>query len=98
MNYPLIISGKPLFSLPANIPVIFELTILFSALATFGALFALNNLPEWYHPVFTSKTFRRVTTNRFFIAIEAIDPKFDSVQTREFLDRLGGISLEQVED
>ncbi len=98
VNYPLIISGKPLFSLPANIPVIFELTILFSALATFGALFALNNLPEWYHPVFTSKTFRRVTTNRFFIAIEAIDPKFDSVQTREFLDRLGGISLEQVED
>lgn len=34
-DYQLIVSGKPMWSLPANIPVAFELTILFAAIGTF---------------------------------------------------------------
>lgn len=98
VNYPINISGKPLFGLPAAVPITFELTILFSALAAVGGMFVLNLLPEWYHPVFASKTFKRVTTDRFFIAVEAIDPIFDKQKTLAFLNTLNGLSIESIED
>ncbi len=97
-DYPLIISGKPLFSLPANIPVTFELTILLGAITAFVGMLALNGLPQLYHPVFCSKRFRRVTTDRFFIAIEASDPAFDEEQTRAFLGSLGGTAVEAIRE
>jgi hypothetical protein len=96
-DYPIIVSGKPLFSLPANIPVTFELAVLFAAVATVGGLFALNGLPLLYHPLFRRKRFRRVTSDRFFITIEAADPKFDPEGTVEFLETLGGTAIEKVE-
>jgi hypothetical protein len=97
-DYPLVISGKPLFSLPANIPVVFELTILFSALCAFLGMLAFNLLPEYSHPLFSSEAFRRVTQDRFFISIEARDPKFDVERVREFLRSLGSTHVELVEE
>ena len=97
-NYPYLISGKPLFSLPANIPIIFELTVLFCALATVASVFTLNRLPQFYHPLFTSERFLRVTDDKFFIVIESSDPRFDPVNTHEFLSSLGGSAVEAVED
>lgn len=94
VDYPLIISGKPLFSLPANIPVTFELIVLFSAFAAFGGVLVLNFLPEYWHPAFSSKRFARVTTDGFFITIEASDPKFEVESTREFLESLGAEAVE----
>jgi hypothetical protein len=96
-NYPIIVSGKPFFSLPANIPVTFEVAVLFAAVATVGGLFALNGLPLLYHPLFRKKRFRRVTSDRFFITIKAADPKFDPEATMEFLESLGGSAIERVE-
>jgi hypothetical protein len=98
VDYPFVISGKPLFGLPANIPVVFELTVLFSALATFFGMWGLNGMPRHYHPLLTSERFRRVTSDRFFIVIEAQDPRFDSVSTREFLDSLGGSGIEEIHE
>lgn len=95
-DYPLIISGKPFFSVPASIPVAFELTILLAAITAFVGMLALNGLPQPYHPLFASKRFRRVTTDRFFIAIEAADPKFDPAETRKLLASLGGSEPEEV--
>ncbi len=98
VDYPLNISGKPLWSVPANIPIVFELTVL---LAAFGAVFGMlgmNKLPELHHPLFGSERFKRVTTDRFFIAIEARDPKFDVDRTRSFVESLGATSIELVED
>lgn len=97
-DYPLLVSGKPLWSLPANIPVAFELTILFAALGTFIGMLAGNRLPELFHPLFRSQRFRRVTTDRFFIVIEAKDPRFDSQATREFLVSMGAQNVEALED
>lgn len=97
-DYPFLISGKPLFSLPANIPVMFELTILFAAMTAFVGMLALNMLPQWYFAAFKSKRFRRVTSDRFIITIEARDPKFDAVGTRAFMQTLGGSDVEAVED
>jgi len=98
VDYKYIISGKPIFSLPANIPPTLELTILFAALAAFVGMIALNGLPQWYHALFTRPRFRRVTADRFFISIEATDPQFDPVRTRALLESLGGSVIEEVED
>jgi hypothetical protein len=97
-DYPLVFSGKPLFSLPANIPVLFELTILFSALGAFLGMLAFNLLPEYSHPLFSSEAFRRATQDRFFISIEARDPKFDAGRVRDFLECLGSTHVELVEE
>lgn len=90
IDYPFIISGKPLFGLPAAIPITFELIILFAALAAFGGGLALSGLPELFHPLFACEPFRRVTTDAFFLSIEATDPKFDANATAELLGSLGG--------
>ena len=58
----------------------------------------LNGFPTWYHPVFKSNRFRRVTQDRFFISVEAKDPIFDEGRTEEFLRTLGGRSIERLED
>jgi mono/diheme cytochrome c family protein len=94
VDYPYWISGKPLFSLPANIPVTFELIILFGALAAFGGVMMLSNLPELYHPLFSCVKFRQVTTDAFFLAVEANDPRFDETATADLLRSLGATSAE----
>ncbi len=96
IDYPFLISGKPLFGLPANIPVMFELTVLLSAFATFFGMWGLNGMPQLYHPLFNNRRFRRATQDRYFIVVEAKDPKFQAEKTREFLASLGGAAVEAV--
>ncbi|MFH2051081.1 MAG: DUF3341 domain-containing protein [bacterium] len=98
VDYPFMISGKPLFGLPANIPIMFELTVLFSAFATFFGMWGLNGMPRLYNPLFTNRRFRRATQDRFFIVIEARDPGFQLDKTREFLASLGGAVVEEVRE
>jgi hypothetical protein len=96
-NYPLIISGKPFWSIPANIPVTFELTVLLASFTAFLGMLMLNGFPRLHHPVFTSERFRRATIDRFFISVEAEDPYFDEDSTLAFLKGLGGSHLERLE-
>src|SRR5258705_10648309 len=75
-DYPIIVGGKPLFSPIYSFPVSYECTILLGAFGSlFGMLF-LNRLPRLYHPLFKSERFTKATHDRFFIVIEASDPKF----------------------
>ncbi|MHB8900503.1 MAG: quinol:electron acceptor oxidoreductase subunit ActD [Thermoguttaceae bacterium] len=89
VDYPYIISGKPFFSIPADVPVAFELVILFSALTAFGGALILNQLPRFQHPVFESDEFRRATSDGFFVSIEAEDPRFHPQKTASFLESIG---------
>jgi hypothetical protein len=96
-GYPFPVSGKPLFSTPAFIPVTFELTVLLSALGSVLCVLLLNNLPRLYHPLFKNVRFARATDDRFYLVIEARDPKFSRSRTEEFMRSLHPASIEAVE-
>ena len=96
--YPLVISGKPLFSWQAFVPVTFELGVLGGALAAVFGMLLLNKLPMHHHPLFRSEQFERASDDGFFISIESLDPKFDVHETEKFLHGLGASSVEIVEN
>ena len=96
--YPLIISGKPLFSWPAFVPVTFELGVLFAAAGAVFGMFAFNQLPMLFHPLFSSRTFEAATDDGFFISIESWDPKYDEIRTTVLLREAGAIEVEVVEN
>jgi hypothetical protein len=96
LDYPLNIGGRPLASIPAFIPISFELTILFAALAAVLGMLALNGLPMPYHPVFNVARFVRASQDRFFLLILATDPFFKYDKTRQFLSSLGAYEVTDV--
>ena len=97
-DYPILISGKPFWSLPANIPIIFECTVLCASIVAVFGMLGLNRLPTLYNPLFKSDRFRRVTNDRFFISIDASDARFDEQKTTELLRQAGAASVERLED
>ncbi|MGA2498105.1 MAG: DUF3341 domain-containing protein [Tepidisphaeraceae bacterium] len=97
-DYQFMISGKPMFSLPAFVPIIFECTVLCAAYTAAFGMLMLNRLPMLYNPMFKIERFRRVTSDRFFLAIDATDPKFQQAATSQLLQQLGADAIEAVED
>ena len=97
IDYPLNVGGRPLHSWPAFIPITFELTVLFAAVAgTLGMLF-MNGLPKPYHPVFNAPGFKLASQTRFFLCIEADDDMFQARRVRDFLRSLGAEKILEVE-
>ena len=94
--FPLNIGGRPLISLPMFIPIMFELTILLGGLSTAIGMLAINGFPKPYHPVFNVEKFAGASRNKFFLCIEADDPKFDRQATGTFLESLGAEGVEEV--
>jgi hypothetical protein len=91
--YPMNIGGRPYFAWVSFIPPAFETTILFAAFTAVISMIALNGLPQPYHPVFNAPRFSLASQDKFFLAIEAADPKFDLEATRAFL---GGLHAREV--
>ena len=93
VDYVFLISGKPDWSLLANIPVTFELVILFSAYTAFFGMLALNKLPHLSNPLHKLERFKRITDDKFAICVEAKDPNFDLARVQKLL----GVGAEHVE-
>ncbi len=96
IDYPIQVGGRPLASWPAFVPISFELTILFAALAAVLGMLALNGLPMPYHPVFNVPRFSRASQDRFFLLIETKDPFFTYDKTRRFLETLDAYEVSDV--
>ena len=94
-GYPFKISGKPYFSLPANIPVTFEVIVLSSAFATFFGMWILNKLPMLSNPLHRISRFKRATNDKFFLMIEEKDEKFDAASTQAQLNEWGAVAIEE---
>ena len=96
--YPVNIGGRPLNSWPAFIPVTFELTILGASLAAVLGMLALNKLPQPHHPVFNVHRFTHASSDRFFVCIEAKDPKFHLEEVARILQNVHAHHITEVSD
>ncbi len=98
--YPMIVHGKPYTwaTLPAFFPIIFELTVLFSAFTAVGTMFAMNQLPRLHHPVFNWDRFTRFTDDGFLMVIEARDSKFSESRTKALLEEIGAKNVTLIHD
>ena len=92
--YPLVLSGKPLMSYQSYAPVAFAVAILMSTIGTVVGWNVLNKMPRFFHPVFFSDRFAKVTDDAFFVSVESTDPKFDETGTAEFIQSIGGQHVE----
>ncbi len=101
VDYPLVVGDKPggaPGTLPSMVPILFELTVLLSAFGAVLGMLHLNRLPRHHHPVFESDRFRQASDDRFFISIEADDPKFDVDTTRRLLEAARAKHVEIIEE
>ena len=97
IDYPLNVGGKPFNSWPAFIPITFECTVLAAAFSAVLGMLILNKLPQPYHPVFNTPNFALATNDRFFLAVEANDPKFDHDKVESLLRSLNALEVSDVE-
>ena len=95
--YPHNVAGRPLYSWPAYIPPTFECTVLLAAFAAVFCAVGLNGLPQPYHPVFNVSRFALASKDRFFLCIEAHDPRFHLEKTKQFLTDLAPVEVSEVE-
>jgi mono/diheme cytochrome c family protein len=96
IDYKWLVSGKPFWSVAANVPIMFELTVLFSALTTFFSMLILNKLPHFSSPLDRVRRFARATDDRFFLVIETADPKFDEADVKSLLQSTNPEAIEVV--
>lgn len=92
MNWPINIGGKPLFSLPAFIPIMFELTVLFSALSSVGAFFYLCGMPGKTTPVIDLD----LTCNKFAVFVPENDMGYNFERVEKLLKDLGAAEVKKV--
>ena len=91
-DYPLNVGGRPTYSLPAYVPITFELTVLFAAFGIFFGLLGLSRLPQPYHPVYEHDAFRSATTHGYWLSV----PKTVTVQSDTVMEHLKALGATQV--
>lgn len=98
-DYPLDVGGRPYDSIPTDVPITFEMTVLFTALTAFGAALLLSGLPRLHHRVFEIDGFERTMIDRFWIVVGDLRTLGEGVSREEVqligeqLASLGAVSV-----
>ncbi|KFE64455.1 DUF3341 domain-containing protein [Hyalangium minutum] len=92
IDYPLNVGGRPLLSLPAWIPITFELAVLLTAFGVFFGVLGLSRLPQPYHPVFEHEAFRSASTHGYWLSV----PKLAGVNVDDVQTQLQSLGATQV--
>jgi Protein of unknown function (DUF3341) len=96
VDYPMNVGGRtPAW--PGLIPATFEMTVLGAALAVFFGVLLRSGLPRLYHPVFNDAGFAAASSDGFFLCVDAADPHYDTLQTRQFLESLQPVRVTVVD-
>lgn len=93
IDYPLNVGGRPLNSVPAFIPISYEATILTAGLSAAIGMFVYNKLPKPYHSIFNAKHFERASQDRFFLAVELTDPRFERERVERLMNDAGALEV-----
>lgn len=88
-DYPLNVGGRPPHSAPAFIPIAFEMGVLTAAVVGMIVYFLLTGLPELWSPVFEVEGFERASIDRFWVGVDARDPRFERAAVEQALTELG---------
>ncbi len=96
-DYPIEVGGRPLFAWPAFAVVDFELMILCAVLFAVIGMFVIIGLPRLHHPIFATPRFGLASDDRFFLYVDARDPRFDAEKTRTYLGSLGAWTVQPVQ-
>lgn len=91
LDFPLNVGGRPLIAVPDFMLITFELMVLGAVLACIGGMLLLNRLPRLHHPIFDTPGFGLASSDRFFLAVFADDPRFDAA--RDFLAGLKPVAI-----
>lgn len=97
-DYPLIVGGKPMFSVPMTFVPAYIMMIMGAAVGALIGMLAFNELPRFHHPLFNSARFALASRDKFSLLIGATDPKFSETETRKLLEAIGGAHIEIIED
>ncbi len=98
IDYPTNVGGRPLYSWPSFIPILFELTVLLASCGAFFGTLALCGFPRPNFPLFNLPQFAEASSGRFFLCIEARDPYYEPRHALEFLQSLRPIGVWEVEN
>lgn len=96
IDYPINVGGRPLYSWPMFIPILFELTVLGAGIFAFFGTLALCGFPRPHFPLFNLPQFAAATSSGLFLCIERADPIYDSELTAQFLRELNAIGVWEV--
>jgi hypothetical protein len=95
VDYPLDVGGRPLSSLPADVPIVFETTVLFAALTAFALVLVFSRMPRLHDPIMDVEGFERTSLDRFWLGIDDVESVFNR-ELPERLRAMGAVALRTV--
>ncbi len=91
-DWPVNVGGKPLASIPAFVPVTFEITVLFAGLGTVAAFFLVSRLWPGKKP---RMQFDRVTNDHHVLVLVENDASFDPAEARALCEKFHCVHVEE---
>jgi hypothetical protein len=93
VDYPLNVGSRPSHAAPAYVPITFETAVLFGALTAFFGTLVLCKLPRFWQPLFEVEGFRRASSDRYFVSLDATDRNYQPERSRADLEALHPVSV-----